>query len=70
MIAVAIYSGCIAVNRIEIGSRNALAAIAEGDELRMLLAALKRFTRQDPLNTAAIRERIADKVVADGGYAF
>jgi alkylation response protein AidB-like acyl-CoA dehydrogenase len=59
-----------AVNRIEIGSRNALAAIAEGDELRMLLAALKRFTRQDPLNTAAIRERIADKVVADGGYAF
>ena len=59
-----------AVNRIEIGGRNALAAIAEGDELRMLLAALKRFTRQDPLNTAAIRERIADKVVADGGYAF
>lgn len=59
-----------AVNRIEIGSRNALAAIAEGDELRMLLAALKRFTRQDSLNTAAIRERIADKVVADGGYAF
>ncbi|MEY3284448.1 MAG: acyl-CoA dehydrogenase family protein [Acidobacteriota bacterium] len=59
-----------AVNRIEIAGRNALAAIAEGDELRMLLAALKRFTKQDPLNTAAIRERIADKVVADGGYAF
>ena len=59
-----------AVNRIEIAGRNALAAIAEGDELRMLLAALKRFTKQEPLNTAAIRERIADKVVADGGYAF
>lgn len=59
-----------AVNRIEIAGRNALAAIAEGDELRMLLAALKRFTKQDPLNTAAIRERIADKVVADGGYTF
>ncbi|MFN6203001.1 MAG: acyl-CoA dehydrogenase family protein [Acidobacteriota bacterium] len=59
-----------AVNRIEIAGRNSLAAIAEGDELRMLLAALKRLTKQDPLNTAAIRERIADKVVADGGYAF
>jgi hypothetical protein len=59
-----------AVNRIEIAGRNALAAIAESDELRMLLAALKRFTKQDPLNTAAIRERIADHVVANGGYAF
>ncbi|NDD62710.1 MAG: acyl-CoA dehydrogenase [Acidobacteria bacterium] len=59
-----------AVNRIEIAGRNAIAAIAEGDELRMLLAALKRFTKQDPLNTAGIRERIADKVVADGGYAL
>lgn len=59
-----------AINRIEVAGRNALAAIAEGDELRMLLAALKRFTKQEPLNTAAIRDRIADKVVADGGYAF
>ena len=59
-----------AVNRIEIAGRNALAAIAEGDELRVMLAALKRFTKQDPLNTAAIREHIADKIVASGGYAF
>jgi len=59
-----------AVNRIEIAGRNALAAIAESDELRMLLAALKRFTKQDPLNTAAMSERIADHVVANAGYAF
>lgn len=59
-----------AVCRIEIAARNALAAISEGDELRALLAALKRFTKQDPLNTAAIRERLADKVVEAGGYIF
>jgi alkylation response protein AidB-like acyl-CoA dehydrogenase len=59
-----------AINRIEVDAKNALAAIAEGDELRTMLAALRRFTRQDPLNTAAIRERLADKVVASGGYIF
>jgi hypothetical protein len=59
-----------AINRIEVAAKNALAAISEGDELRAMLAALRRFTKQDPLNTAAIRERLADKVVEAGGYIF
>ena len=59
-----------AILRIEVAGKNALAAISEGDELRMMLVALKRFTKMEPLNTAAIRERLADKVVAMGGYIF
>jgi alkylation response protein AidB-like acyl-CoA dehydrogenase len=59
-----------AINRIEVAAKNALAAIAEGDELRTMLAALRRFTKQEPINTAAIRERLADKVVEAGGYIF
>ncbi len=59
-----------AILRIEIAAKNALAAISEGDELRMMLVALKRFTKMEPLNTAAIRERLADKVVQAGGYIF
>lgn len=59
-----------AVTRIEVAAKNALAAIAEGDELRVMLAALRRLTKQEPLNTAAIRERLADKVVEAGGYIF
>ncbi len=59
-----------AVLRIEIAAKNALAAIGEGDELRIMLSALKRFTKQDPLNTAALRERLANKVVEAGGYIF
>ena len=47
-----------------------LAAISDGDELRTLLVALRRLTKQEPLNTAAIRERLADKVVEAGGYIF
>lgn len=59
-----------ALSRIEIAAKNALAAIFEGDELRMALGALKRFTKQEPLNTAAVRERLADKIVEAGGYIF
>src|SRR5262245_33334274 len=59
-----------AINRIEMSAKNALAAISEGDELRTMLAALRRFTRQEPLNTATLRERLSDKVVAGGGYIF
>lgn len=59
-----------AVNRIEVAAKNALAAIAEGDELRVMLTALRRLTKQEPLNTAAIRERLAKKVVEAGGYIF
>ncbi len=59
-----------AINRIEVAAKNALAAIAEGDELRVMLTALRRLTKQDPLNTAAVRERLADKVVEAGGYIF
>ena len=58
------------LGRIDIAAKNALAAIAEGDDLRMLLAALRRFTKYTPLNTSAIRNRLADKVVAAGGYLF
>ncbi|HMY76908.1 MAG TPA: acyl-CoA dehydrogenase, partial [Blastocatellia bacterium] len=59
-----------AILRIEVAAKNALAAIAEGDELRVMLVALRRLTKQDPINTAAIRERLADKVVEAGGYIF
>jgi len=59
-----------AINRIDIAAKNALAAIAEGDELRIMLTALRRLTKQEPLNTAAIRERLSDKVVEAGGYIF
>jgi alkylation response protein AidB-like acyl-CoA dehydrogenase len=59
-----------AMLRIETAAKNALAATAEGDDLRMLLAALRRFTKFNPINTAQIRERLADKVVESGGYIF
>jgi alkylation response protein AidB-like acyl-CoA dehydrogenase len=59
-----------AMARVEAAAKNALAATVEGDELRTLLAALRRFTKYTPINTSAIRTRLADRAVAAGGYIF
>lgn len=58
-----------AITRIDATARMALSALAEGDDLRMLLAALRRLTRHDPFNTIAVRRRIADAMIEAGQYA-
>lgn len=47
-----------ATEKIGLFGRNALQAFAEGDELRMMLMGLKRFTKQDSLNTVKLRKEI------------
>jgi alkylation response protein AidB-like acyl-CoA dehydrogenase len=59
-----------AVERVEAEAKNTLAAISEGDELRTLLAALKRFTKHTPTNTVAARRRIADAMIKANRYVF
>jgi alkylation response protein AidB-like acyl-CoA dehydrogenase len=49
--------------RIEQAARNALAAMAEGDTLRTLLAALRRFLKVTPVNTVVLRRQLADATV-------
>ena len=57
-----------AAGRVETAARNALAAMAEGDTLRTLLAALRRILKVTPINTVALRRQLADAVTAKGGY--
>jgi alkylation response protein AidB-like acyl-CoA dehydrogenase len=60
-----------AIQRIEMKARNTLIAIAEGDEGRTLLVALKRFTKNNsPVNTIAARQRIADAMISANTYIF
>jgi alkylation response protein AidB-like acyl-CoA dehydrogenase len=59
-----------AIGRVELTARDALAAIEEGDTLRTLLAALKRLTKTTPINTVALRRRLADAVVERRVYPF
>ena len=57
-----------AAARIEVAARNALAAAAEGDALRTLLAALRRVLKVSPLNGVALRRTLADTATAHGRY--
>ncbi len=60
-----------AIQRVEAKAKNTLAAIAEGDEGRTLLVALKRFTKNNsPVNTIAARQRIADVLISANTYTF
>jgi alkylation response protein AidB-like acyl-CoA dehydrogenase len=59
-----------AVGRIESRAKATLAGMSEGDELRTLLAALRRFVKQQPMNTIAARQRIANDLIAANKYIF
>ena len=54
--------------RVEGAARNALAAMADGDTLRVLLAALRRVLKVTPINTVALRRRLAEASVERGRY--
>lgn len=59
-----------AASRIDFSARTALAAMSDGDELRTQLAALRRVLKVTPVNTIAIRRRLADATVERGSYIF
>lgn len=60
-----------ASQRVEMSARNAISAITDGDEKRTLLVALKRFTKNnDPVNTVAARQRIADAMIQANTYVY
>jgi len=58
------------VDRLNINGRNAINAMCEGDEQRMLLMGIKRFSKMAPVNTVAARRRIAKKLIEENEYCF
>jgi alkylation response protein AidB-like acyl-CoA dehydrogenase len=59
-----------AADKINKSGKDAVNSFAEGDEQRMILMGLKRFTKAEPFNTKDARRRIADKMIAEKGYCF
>jgi alkylation response protein AidB-like acyl-CoA dehydrogenase len=59
-----------AAGRIEQSAKTALAAMADGDTLRTLLAALRRLLKVTPVNTVALRRQLADAAVERKAYVF
>ncbi|MCP4547730.1 MAG: acyl-CoA dehydrogenase [bacterium] len=52
-----------AMNRLEIRGRETLAAVCEGDMLTTSLAGLRRVVKHTPINTVALRRKVADMLV-------
>ena len=60
-----------AVDIINSKGKEGIASFSEGDEQRMMLMGLRRFTKYNTLpNVVALREIIATKLVAENEYCF
>ncbi len=59
-----------AIERVHVAGKNAINSFAEGDEQRVMLMGLKRFTKLTPINTKETRRRIAEHLIVENKYSF
>jgi alkylation response protein AidB-like acyl-CoA dehydrogenase len=55
-------------DKVEALAKEALAAMEEGDNLRLRLSLLKKLTRKNPVNTIQLKRQIAGRVIEANGY--
>jgi len=56
-----------AMQKAAAAGREAITSFATGDEMRMMLLGLKRFTKIEPVNLKEARRKVADAILAKGG---
>jgi hypothetical protein len=59
-----------AIDKVAKSGKEAINAFADGDEQRMMLLCLKRFTKSEPFNSKNARRLIADHLTEKGKYQF
>ena len=59
-----------AVEKAARSGREAISGFAEGDELRLMLLGLKRFTKIEAYNLKAARRKVADYAISKSEYPF
>lgn len=59
-----------AVQIVNSQGREAISCFAQGDELRVMMMGLKRFTKIEPINMRDARRAIAKKLIEKNEYAF
>src|SRR5690625_2180411 len=57
-----------AFNRIEADAKEIIVAVEEGDQLRMMLSALRKLTRHTPINVIEQKRMIADEIIKEEKY--
>jgi hypothetical protein len=59
-----------AMEKVASCGKQAVTSFADGDELRLMLMGLKRFTKIDPYNLKEARRKVANFVIEKGQYPF
>ena len=59
-----------AADLIHKAAKDAINSFSEGDELRVMLMGLKRFTKTEPFNIKEARQMIAQKLIEENRYCF
>jgi alkylation response protein AidB-like acyl-CoA dehydrogenase len=59
-----------ALDKVNKAGKEAINSFADGDEQRMMLLGLKRFTKAEPFNSKEARRRVANKLIAENKYCF
>lgn len=59
-----------AVDKVAKAGKEAINAFATGDEQKMMLLGLRRFTKTEPFDSKDARRLIADKLIEGGKYCF
>jgi alkylation response protein AidB-like acyl-CoA dehydrogenase len=67
MLKVFIYDSCDEISK---AGKDAINSFSEGDQAKMMLMGLKRFTKHDGVNSKELRRRIADKLINKNEYCY
>lgn len=59
-----------ALDKVYLAGKEAINSYAEGDEQRMMLMGLRRFTKIEPMNLKEARQAIAKKLIEENKYCF
>jgi alkylation response protein AidB-like acyl-CoA dehydrogenase len=59
-----------AIDKINASAKEAIASFTKGDEQKVMLMGLKRYTKADLVNTKVLRRQIADYMIEQGKYPF
>lgn len=59
-----------ALDKVYLAGKEAINSFAEGDEQRMMLMGLRRFTKIEPMNLKEARQAIAKKLIEENKYCF
>ncbi|OEK02723.1 acyl-CoA dehydrogenase [Roseivirga sp. 4D4] len=59
-----------AVDRINAAAKEAIASFTKGDEQKVMLMGLKRFTKMDLVNTKELRRQVADTMIKEGKFPY